>query len=100
MELKKSATAGTTESGDLSVTIRPNAGKGIQIAINSSVSAIFGDAIEATAREVLAEFGVENADLSIIDKGALDFAIRARLQTAICRAAEIRYDWRKDDPNG
>lgn len=100
MELKKPAVAGTLESSDVQVTLRPNPGKGIQISLISDVKALFGQAIEATVRDVLAEFGVSDALVEINDKGALDFAIRARMQCAICRAAEIRFDWGKEDPNG
>ena len=50
--------------------------------------------------ETLGRLGVENARVSIVDKGALDFVIRARMQCAICRAAEIQYDWGKEDGYG
>lgn len=100
MELKKPAIAGTTESSDVLITLRPCPGKGIEIDLTSDVKAMFGDAIEATVREVLKEFGVKDAWVGVIDKGALDFAIRARMQCAICRAAEITYDWGKEDPDG
>lgn len=97
MELKKPAVAGTMESSDIMITLRPNEGKGIEIDIQSDVKATFGDAIEATLREVLAEFGVTDAAVAVVDKGALDFVIRARMQCVICRAAEIEYDWGKED---
>lgn len=97
MELKKPAVAGTMESSDIMVTLRPNENGGIEIDIQSDVQATFGDAIEATVREVLADFGVENAVVAVVDKGALDFVIRARMQCAICRAAEVSYDWGKED---
>lgn len=100
MELKKPAMAGTTESSDCMVTIRPNPGNGIEIDLQSDVKAMFGDAIEETVRAVLKEFEVADAHVSVVDKGALDFAIRARMQCAVCRAAEISYDWGKEDPNG
>ena len=97
MELKKPAVAGTMESSDIMVTLRPKETGGIEIDIQSDVKATFGDAIEATVREVLADFGVENAVVAVVDKGALDFVIRARMQCAICRAAEASYDWGKED---
>jgi len=99
MELKKPAVAGTMESSDIMVTLRPNEGRGIEIDIQSDVKATFGDAIEATIREVLAEFGVTDAVVAVVDKGALDFVIRARMQCAVCRAAEVSYDWGKEDSN-
>ena len=100
MELKKPAMAGTTESSDVMVMLRPNPAGGIVIDLKSDVIVSFGDAIEATVRDVLKEFDVNDAQVSIVDKGALDFVIRARMQCAICRAAEIQYDWGKEDGYG
>lgn len=100
MELKKPAMAGTLESSDVQITLRPNPGQGIQINLQSDVKAMFGDAIEATIRKVLEEFEVKDALVDVNDKGALDFAIRARMECAVCRAAEIGFDWGRSDPNG
>ena len=100
MELKKPAMAGTTESSDVMVMLRPNPAGGIVIDLKSDVMVSFGDAIEATVRDVMKEFDVNDAQVSIVDKGALDFVIRARMQCAICRAAEIQYDWGKEDGYG
>lgn len=100
MELKKPAVAGTLESSDVQITLRPNPGQGIQINLQSDVKAMFGDAIEATVRNVLSEFDVRDALVEVNDKGALDFAIRARMECAVCRAAEVGFDWGRSDPNG
>ena len=100
MELKKPAMAGTLESSDVQITLRPNLGQGIVIQLQSDVKTLFGDAIEATVREVLNQFQVTDALVDVNDKGALDFAIRARMECAICRGAEIAYNWGKEDPNG
>ena len=100
MELKKPAMAGTTESSDVMVMLRPNPAGGIVIDLKSDVMVSFGDAIEATVRDVMKEFDVNDAQVSIVDKGALDFVIRARMQCAICRAAEIQYDWGEEDGYG
>ena len=100
MELKKPAMAGTLESSDVQITLYPNSGRGIEIELKSDVKAMFGDAIEATIRAVLAEFDVKDARVEVNDKGALDFAIRARMECAVCRAAEVSFDWGRGDPNG
>ena len=100
MELKKPAMAGTLESSDVQITLYPNSGRGIEIELKSDVKAMFGDAIEATIRAVLAEFDVKDARVEVNDKGALDFAIRARMECAVCRAAEVSFDWGRSDPNG
>ena len=98
MELKKPAIAGTVESSDVMIAIQPNPGQGIDIQIQSDVMVMFGEAIEKTVRDVLAEFDVKDAKVSVNDRGALDFAIRARMQCAITRSAELSFDWSKDDP--
>ena len=97
MELKKAATAGTVESSDVMIMLAPNPGAGIEINLESAVKEMFGDAIEATVREVLGDFGVKDALVNINDRGALDFTIRARTECAVCRAAEISYDWGRED---
>ena len=84
MEIIKCASAGTMESSDAYVEIEP-AEEGIRIQLESVVQAQFGDAIQAAVREVLEAEGVRSASLRIIDRGALDCVIRARVEAAICR---------------
>ena len=97
MELLKTAMVGTLESNDVLITLSPNQGNGIQIELDSIVAAQFGESIRRTVRQVLQEFDVTDADVHLQDKGALDCAIRARMRCVICRSAEIRYDWTKED---
>ena len=87
MKIIKPASAGTLESSDAYVEIEP-ADKGIAVALESVVMAQFGDAIEETVRQVLKEQAVESANVRIIDRGALDCVIRARVDTAILRGGE------------
>lgn len=91
LELKKAASAGAEESGDVLISAEP--GEGIVINLESNVREIFGEAIQQTIREILEQFDVKNASITVRDKGALDFVIRARMMCVICRAAEISYDW-------
>lgn len=97
MILKKTAMAGTLESSDVMVTVAPNEGHGIQIELQSDVQAQFGDAIRETVMAVLKEMEVTDAAVSLVDKGALDCAIRARMRCALCRGAEEKYDWARED---
>lgn len=97
MELKKTAAAGNMESGDIQVTIVPNPGRGVELDLTSKVKVPFGEAIEATVRQVLKENGIADACVRLQDQGALDCVIRARVQCAICRAAETAYDWTRED---
>ena len=43
------------------------------------------DAIEAAVQDVLKDLGVENARIRVVDRGALDCVIRARVETAVVR---------------
>lgn len=83
MEIIQTASAGTMESSDVYVEIEP--GQGVEILIESVVKGQFGDAIHQVVAEVLAEQGVENARVTIADRGALDCVIRARVETAVLR---------------
>lgn len=85
MRIKKIASCGTLESSDAYVEIEP-AECGVSVSVQSIVEKQFGRQIENSVREVLAECGVEGAIVRISDRGALDCVIRARVETAICRA--------------
>lgn len=87
MDIKRCAAAGTMESSDAYVEIEPG-DAGIELRLESAVEAQFGDAIRAAVQEVLAELGVENARVHVVDRGALDCVIRARVETAILRGRE------------
>lgn len=84
MEIKQSASAGTMESSDAYVEIEPGVG-GLQLQLESVVMGQFGEAIEATIRDVLRELSVENANVRVVDRGALECVIRARVETAVLR---------------
>ena len=86
MEILKSASAGTMESSDVYVQIEP--AQGLDIQLESVVLNQFGDAIREVVTEVLKEQGVENAAVRIVDRGALECVIRARVETAVLRGKE------------
>ena len=83
-EIVRPASAGTLESSDVYVEIEPWS-QGIEIDLESVVKLQFGEAIEKTIRNTLAEQGVENAKLTVTDRGALDCVLRARVETAVAR---------------
>ncbi|MCI6609282.1 MAG: citrate lyase acyl carrier protein [Ezakiella sp.] len=85
-KINKEARAGSFESNDLIVTVSP-ADSGINIGINSVVSDMYFDSIKSTVLEELKELGVENANVTIDDRGALPFAIKARVKTAVMRGS-------------
>ena len=84
MKIVKYATAGTLESSDAYVEIEPGE-NGVTIQLESVVLEQFGEAIEQAARDVLKNLGVEQAQVRIADRGALECVIRARVETAVIR---------------
>ena len=84
MDIIKSATAGTMESSDAYVEIEPSNGKN-EVDVESIVWMQFGDKIRNAAEDVLNEMEVKNAKIRIVDRGALECVIRARVETAVMR---------------
>ena len=83
MDIVKIASAGTMESSDAYVEIEP--ADSLQVNLESVVLNQFGQEIDRVVREVLAEQGVEKAAVRVVDRGALECVIRARVETAIVR---------------
>ncbi len=94
MDIIKTAVAGTLESSDCMVTIEP-AAKGVEIELESVVIMQYGRQIRKVVTETLKRLGVRKARVSIVDKGALDCTIKARVECAAMRAAEHegRVNW-------
>lgn len=88
MILTKGAIAGTLESSDAQITIEPG-GNGIELLLSSSVMGQYGKQIKATVLTTLKRLGVEQARVIVVDKGALDCTIKARVECAVFRAAGI-----------
>ena len=83
MDILKRASAGTMESSDAYVEIEP--AETLEIQLESVVYEQFGDEIRKVAKEVLEESGVKAANVRIVDRGALECVIRARVETAVLR---------------
>ena len=81
----RKAAAGTVESSDVYVTLEPS-DCGTVIEIDSVVQKQFGGQIREAVSEVLAEQGITDARVTVVDRGALDCVIRARVEAAILRA--------------
>ena len=94
MKLITTGNAGTMESNDIMITVEPSDAGGVQVDLTSSVYQQFGKQIIAVIRETAADYGVENALITAVDKGALDCTVRARMAAALTRAAEWHdYTW-------
>ena len=88
MEIKKAAMAGTLESSDAQVTEEPGNGT-IELSIESSVIHQFGKQIRATVLETLGRLEVASARVTVVDKGALDCTLKARVECAVYRSNDV-----------
>jgi citrate lyase subunit gamma (acyl carrier protein) len=88
MKIDKTVMAGSLESNDVLITLRPAEREGIELILDSIVEKQFADKIREVVVTVLNEFGVESAYVYVQDRGALDFVLKARMETAILRAKE------------
>ncbi|BCR05526.1 citrate lyase acyl carrier protein [Desulfuromonas versatilis] len=86
MEIRKKAQAGTMQSSDLMVFLEP--AQTLRIDIESTVKKQFEHLIRQQIETVLEKHGVSAGLVRVTDRGALDYAIVARLETALQRAAE------------
>ena len=86
MEILKSAAAGTLESSDCLVTVEP--GEGITLDLSSSVMNQYGRQIKAAVLETLERLGVQNANVTVVDKGALECTLKARVECAVFRSSD------------
>ena len=91
---KEKRTAQAAEAGhwgkdvrsDLHVSLEPSDSGGLEITLESRVSAYYGTSILAQTRQVLETLGVKHARVAIHDEGALPFVISSRIETAVKRA--------------
>jgi citrate lyase subunit gamma (acyl carrier protein) len=89
VRILREAKAGLDERGDVLVCLSPaEENSGVQIDMESTLMSLFGDQIRASILGVIEGYGLTDLKLTVRDQGALDYAIRARVQTAIERAVK------------
>ena len=86
MVIEKSAMAGTLESSDAQVTVEP--GDALEVSISSSVLNQYGRQIKATVLETLDRLDVKTGKVTIVDKGALECTLKARVECAVFRSCD------------
>lgn len=86
MELLHTASAGTLESSDCVVTVSPS--ETFTLDYRGANSVIFAKRTEGLVREMLDKHSVSGANVVIQDQGAIEITIKARLETALLRAAK------------
>ena len=94
MVIEKSAIAGTLESSDAQVTVEPC--DELQLTIESSVLNQYGRKIKATVLETLKRLAVKSGRVTVVDKGALDCTLKARVECAVfrsCDASAANIPW-------
>jgi citrate lyase subunit beta/citryl-CoA lyase len=101
---------GESVRSDCYVSINITKGTGIEIDLRSKVGALYGNTIRKLCTDILNFFEIRHAKIYIEDKGALDFVIAARLESAILEVVtsskeyllpslpEHRFATRKDAP--
>lgn len=81
---------GSLESSDCMMTVKPH--DTLQIEIESIVFDAFGKQIETVIRRQLKAHGIEAIYVKCQDKGALDYTIIGRLETALKRFKEANHE--------
>lgn len=85
MEIEKPAMAGTMESCDCQVIVEKG-NRGVELTLDSVVIHQYGNQIRNVILDTLKKLQVDNVKISVIDKGALDCTIRARVEGAVYRS--------------
>jgi len=86
MMVTKTAKAGTLESNDIFIMVSPSETEGVNLELQSIVLAQFGRQIRETILRTVAARGVTRVSILAQDRGALDYTIEARVETALDRA--------------
>lgn len=85
MQIRKPAIAGTLESSDCQVMVEAGEGT-IDFSLDSVVINQYGNQIRKVVFDTLKNLGVDDIKITIVDKGALDCTIRARVEGAVYRS--------------
>jgi citrate lyase subunit gamma (acyl carrier protein) len=92
MRLTGTAKAGTLESSDILIIVMPQAKEGIEIELQSIVMPQFGRQIRETILKAVKNKGANHCRIMAQDRGALDYTIEARVETALARALGTPVD--------
>jgi len=84
MKIVRKAQAGTMQSSDLMVFLEP--APQLRVEVDSTVKKQFEHLIRRQVDAVLEHFSITSGVIRISDRGALDYAIAARLETGLFRA--------------
>jgi len=86
MEIESKAQAGTMQSSDMMVYVEP--AEQLIIEIESTVIKQFEHLIRERIEQQLTLMNITKGLIRVSDRGALDYAIAARIETAVQRSME------------
>lgn len=85
LQIRTNAQAGTMQSSDLLVFVEPS--DALHVEIESTVKKQYEHLIRDCVTKVMRRMNLSKGRIVISDRGALDYAIDARVETAIRRGA-------------
>ena len=85
LQIRTNAQAGTMQSSDLLVFVEPS--DALHVEIESTVKKQYEHLIRDCVMKVMRRMNLSKGRIVISDRGALDYAIDARVETAIRRGA-------------
>ncbi len=98
MEIKRKVICGNENKGDIRITIEP-VKQGLEINISSTHGKLFYTQIAETVNNTINKCGIINAKINILDNGAMDFVVKARMESAIMKASrEMEKKYYFDKP--
>lgn len=80
--------AGTLESSDCQVIVEAGNGT-VDFSLESTVINQYGNHIRKLVLDILKRLEIDNIRISIVDKGALDCTIKARVECAVYRSNDV-----------
>ncbi len=92
-KIAQSGNDGKSVKSDCSVKIMLKSTGGISINLKSKVKKYFGNSIVELCKKELKYFGIENAEVEIIDSAALDYVIMARIESAVKKLIKTKKEY-------
>ena len=88
--IQKEASVGFEETNDALVTVSPLAeGQGITVELASSVKRQYGKHLETLVVATVKAAGYTDVHVKVLDKGAWDYALQARVVAALNRGGAV-----------
>ena len=76
---------GSNVKSDCWIGVNLTESGGVKVELNSKVNVLYGDSIRQLIADMMAFFGIQNAEVEMVDAGAVPFVLMARIETAVRR---------------